>query len=113
MIIFQLSGHLDIPPSSNRNKVPAAGRHGGRLHPPHRAQPRRRVRLLGPEVGLHGSPPHRRRHRGRGLRAGGGSARETGETRPGLIYFFVFPNKLVVRNIYKVYIFGVVPNRSF
>ena len=34
------------------------------------------------------------------------------QVRRGLIYFFVFLNKLVVRNVYKVYIFGVVPNRS-
>lgn len=77
----QLPGHLHISPSSNRNKVPAPGRHGCRLHPPDGAQSRRRVRVLGQEVGLHGPPPHHRRHRGRGLRAGGGSARETGETR--------------------------------
>ena len=93
--LLQLSGHLYIPPSSNRNKVPAAGRHGGRLHPPDGAQPRRRVRLLGQEVGLHGPPPHHRRHRGRGLRVSRGPARETG-LNLFLIYFFVFLNKLVV-----------------
>ena len=91
--MLQLSGCFYLSASSNCNKIPTPWCDGRGLHPSDRAESRSSVRVLGQEVSRHGPPPHHRRHRGRGLRAGGGSARETGETR---LVLFLCVSKPVV-----------------
>ena len=92
---MQLPCRLNFPASSNRNKVAAAGRHGRGLHPPDRAQPRPRVRLLGQARGLHGPAPHRRRHRHCRVCSGCCSSRPSGETK------LIYKNVCFVKNVYQ------------
>ena len=93
---MQLPCRLNFPASSNRNKVAAAGRHGRGLHPPDRAEPRPRVRLLGQAGRLHGPPPHHRRHRHCRVRPCRSSSRSSGESK--LIFDF---GRLCIPSVYN------------
>ena len=73
LMMFQLLGSFYLLTSSYRNKVLVAGCHGHCLHSSDRAESRACVRVLGPEVGLHGPPPHHQCHRGQCLRPGSSS----------------------------------------